>query len=287
MKSNPKRTFWQQFLRQRGGNSVREHVPGQREELQWRISFLNWSHWMLSPKIALQKIYRGPLQLVLLDDSPVQQQTHRAFKVRQRRNSQQMRKRRSSSWEKGIWTESKEAQSLKRTLNELYNAKWETLEAAPGWIIKGDQEDTKRTHIKGYRPFVWGFLYFSGFLTSLLLSWRQRRRNCSDEVQLSCTSVHVHTHITLHTNVPNTFTVHPITVHTNTVQVVIYLTHKVQLNAVHSVTIHFHFLQKFTHLHPLIQLRTTVHCVTPCTSEDNPHTCKKGCALPQWHHLSG
>lgn len=82
LKRESKRTFWlSTFLWSRGGCRVSEHVTVQWEELDKGHSFLSWSHWILGPKIAWQKVYRGPLQQILPDVGCVQQLTYCATKL--------------------------------------------------------------------------------------------------------------------------------------------------------------------------------------------------------------
>lgn len=63
---------------------------------------------------------------------------------------------------------------------------------------------------------------------------KNRRR---DEVQLQCTCVYVHTHLTVHANVPHADLLHPLTLQADAIHVHVRLGNQVHSNAVHPHTV--------------------------------------------------
>lgn len=165
----------------------------------------------------------------------------------------------------------------------------------------GSLKDNKHTQREREKVQSKGYFYFIGpcalLDSSLTSSWADSKGGgrptnyCSDEVQLPCTSVNVHTHFTLHTNVPHSKLLHPVALYTNTLHIHICLynqvhPNKVQQHTLHPITLHVH-LQDCIHICTLVQQRLTVqfnkaHTSTGKSCSCNTcRTCKEDCALPQ------
>ena len=88
----------QHFLWSGGGCRVRGHVTARGEEPHEGHSFLGWSHWILGPKIARQRVYRAPLpacpirQRFCVTANP---QWEKSFQTSDGRDSQRAREKRS------------------------------------------------------------------------------------------------------------------------------------------------------------------------------------------------
>lgn len=127
-----------------------------------------------------------------------------------------------------------------------------------------------------------------------------------DEVQLQCTCVNVHTHLTVHANIPHADLLHPLTLQANAIHVHVRLGNQVHSNTVHPDTVQQDTVQpdtvQYATLHPvalhlrvqdcidvraLVQQNLALQFDTAHASTGNPRsrdtcrTCKEDCALSQ------